>query len=139
MDVQIPDKLYFKIGEVVSLTGIKAHVLRYWETEFKTIRPTKSRSNQRLYRKQDIELILELQGLLYSQGYTIAGARRLLRERATASRQSKKVPPVSAPSAAVGVADDEDQLTLPLPSAEKFQLIEEIRNDLKKLRQSLEK
>jgi len=133
MDVQIPDKLYFKIGEVVSLTGIKAHVLRYWETEFKTIRPTKSRSNQRLYRKQDIELILQLKDLLYSQGYTIAGARRLIRSRNLPA--GKKAP--RKPEAAPPVADDSDQLTLLLPTAEKLQIVDEIRRDILRLKSSL--
>ena len=81
MDIQIPDKLYFKIGEVAELTGIKPHVLRYWESEFKSIRPTKSRTNQRLYRRQDIELVLQLKDLLYNQGFTIAGARKQLRSK----------------------------------------------------------
>ncbi len=84
MDFQIPEKLYYKIGEVAKFTGIKTHVLRYWETEFKAIRPNKSRSNQRLYRKQDVELILHLKDLLYNQGFTIAGARKKLREKPAA-------------------------------------------------------
>ncbi|MDH3454998.1 MAG: MerR family transcriptional regulator, partial [Desulfuromonadales bacterium] len=81
MDFQIPDKLYYKIGEVAKFTGVKTHVLRYWETEFNTIRPNKSRSNQRLYRRQDVDLILYLKDLLYNQGFTIAGARKKLREK----------------------------------------------------------
>lgn len=135
MDVQIPEKLYFKIGEVVSLTGIKAHVLRYWETEFKTIRPTKSRSNQRLYRKQDIEQILQLQELLYNQGYTIAGARRLLRSRKSPKGSEPNKKSVTQPSS----VEVEDQMTLPLPSAVNLQLINEIRCDIKRLKASLEK
>lgn len=76
----LPDKIYFKIGEVARLTGIKPYVLRYWETEFKAIQPVKSRSRQRLYRKRDVELILKIKDLLYTQRFTIEGARKKIRE-----------------------------------------------------------
>ena len=76
----IPDKIYFKIGEVARLTGIPPYVLRYWETEFKAIQPVKSRSRQRLYRKRDVELILKIKDLLYKQRFTIEGARKKIRE-----------------------------------------------------------
>ncbi|MFK5925252.1 MAG: MerR family transcriptional regulator [Desulfuromusa sp.] len=75
---QIPDKLYFKIGEVAALLQLKTHVLRYWETEFSALKPVKSRSNQRLYRRKDVETALLIQELLYRQGFTIAGARKKL-------------------------------------------------------------
>ena len=75
MTAEIPDKLYFKIGEVASLLDIKTHVLRYWETEFPALQPVKSRSNQRLYRRKDVETALLIKDLLYRQGFTIAGAR----------------------------------------------------------------
>ena len=71
-----PDKIYFKIGEVARLTGVKPYVLRYWETEFRAIQPVKSRSRQRLYRKRDVELILKIKELLYEQRFTIEGARK---------------------------------------------------------------
>lgn len=112
----IPDKLYFKIGEVAELTGIKPHVLRYWESELGSFRPAKSRSNQRLYRRKDVELVLKLKDLLYSQGYTLAGAKKLLR----------KTPDDQAP-----------QLALPLAADPRAALIKEIRADLVRLRQSL--
>lgn len=76
----IPEKLYFKIGEVARLTGIKPYVLRYWETEFKALAPLKSRSGQRLYRRRDVEVILQIKELLYEQRFTIEGARKKLRE-----------------------------------------------------------
>lgn len=79
---EIPDKPYFKIGEVAALAGVEPYVLRYWETEFKSIRPEKTRSNQRLYRRRDVERVLEIKRLLYDQGYRIDGAKRKLRERA---------------------------------------------------------
>ncbi len=75
---QIPEKLYFKIGEVAALLQLKTHVLRYWETEFSILRPVKSRSNQRLYRRKDVETALLIKELLYRQGFTIAGARKKL-------------------------------------------------------------
>lgn len=74
----IPDKLFFKIGEVADLLDLKTHVLRYWETEFSCLKPVKSRSNQRLYRRQDVETALLIKDLLYQQGFTIAGARNQL-------------------------------------------------------------
>ncbi|MDE0884673.1 MAG: MerR family transcriptional regulator [Myxococcota bacterium] len=73
-------KLYYRIGEVSELTQVKAHVLRYWETEFRWMAPPKSRSKQRLYRRKDIEMILAIKRLLYEERYTIAGARQQLRE-----------------------------------------------------------
>lgn len=73
-------KLYYRIGEVSELTGVKAHVLRYWETEFRWMAPPKSRSKQRLYRKRDIEFVWLLKKLLWSQRYTIAGARQRIQE-----------------------------------------------------------
>jgi DNA-binding transcriptional MerR regulator len=76
--LQIPDKLYFKIGEVAELLQLKTHVLRYWETEFAVLQPVKSRSNQRLYRRKDVETALLIKELLYRQGFTIAGARKKL-------------------------------------------------------------
>lgn len=74
------DKIYYRIGEVARITGVKAHVLRYWESEFKEIKPLKSRSLQRLYRKKDLDLILQIKQLLYEEGYTIAGARAKIRQ-----------------------------------------------------------
>jgi DNA-binding transcriptional MerR regulator len=75
-----PDKRYYRIGEVSRLTGIKPYVLRYWESEFRFMTPQKSRSKQRLYRQRDIELIQLVKKLLYEQRFTIAGARKKLRE-----------------------------------------------------------
>ena len=76
MSVEIPDKLFFKIGEVAQLLDVKTHVLRYWETEFSALQPVKSRSNQRLYRRKDVATALLIKDLLYRQGFTIAGARK---------------------------------------------------------------
>ena len=76
--IEIPDKLYYKIGEVAALLELKTHVLRYWETEFPELRPVKSRSKQRLYRRKDVETALLIKDLLYQQGFTIAGAKKQL-------------------------------------------------------------
>ena len=80
MTVEIPDKHYFKIGEVGRLADVAPHVLRYWESEFKGIKPKRAGSKQRLYRKEDVELILVIKDLLHNQGYTISGAKKLIEE-----------------------------------------------------------
>lgn len=110
--LQIPDKLYFKIGEVAALLQLKTHVLRYWETEFTALQPVKSRSNQRLYRRKDVETALLIKELLYRQGFTIAGARKKLQT--------------------------EKQLGLPLSEQQSAEdLLAEIKVDLIKLRSYL--
>jgi DNA-binding transcriptional MerR regulator len=76
------DKLYFKIGEVGEIVGVAPHVLRYWESEFKTLRPQKSRTQQRVYRRRDVITLLRIKHLLYEQKFTIAGARKQLKELA---------------------------------------------------------
>jgi DNA-binding transcriptional MerR regulator len=78
---EIPDKLYFRIGEVSRLAGIKPYVLRFWETEFSTLGPKKSGKGHRLYRRKDVELVLEIKRLLYEKRYTIEGARKYLDSR----------------------------------------------------------
>lgn len=84
----IPDKLYFKIGEVKKITGVEPHVLRYWESEFKNIRPMRAAGRQRMYRRVDVENILEIKKLLYEDGYTVPGARKYLAE----NKDVKQVP-----------------------------------------------
>ena len=76
--VSIPEKLFFKIGEVCDITGIQAHVLRYWESEFPMLAPQKNRAGQRVYRKRDVEMALRIKELLYEDQYTIAGAKKRL-------------------------------------------------------------
>jgi DNA-binding transcriptional MerR regulator len=76
----IPDKPFFKIGEAARLCALKPYVLRYWETEFRSLKPQKTRSGQRLYRRQDIEHLLRIRDLLYGRRFTIEGARTRLRE-----------------------------------------------------------
>jgi len=76
--VAIPEKLFFKIGEVCDLAGVQAHVLRYWESEFSMLAPQKNRAGQRVYRKRDVEIALRIKELLYEDQYTIAGAKKRL-------------------------------------------------------------
>ena len=80
MNQKIPDKLFFKIGEVAKLTRVEQHVLRYWEDEFEALQPKKNKSGQRFYEKKDVELIFKIQRLLYLERYTIAGAKQKMRE-----------------------------------------------------------
>jgi DNA-binding transcriptional MerR regulator len=89
----IPDKPYFKIGEAARLCAVKPYVLRYWETEFRSIKPQKTRSQQRLYRRKDIELLLAIRDLLYVQRFTIEGARTRLRELGHDEGSPPPVPP----------------------------------------------
>jgi DNA-binding transcriptional MerR regulator len=88
-DPVIPDKLYFRIGEVARLCRLPAYVLRFWETEFPLLKPVKSGTGQRMYRQRDVENVLRIKRLLYEQGFTIAGARQHLKlESKPAQRQS---------------------------------------------------
>jgi len=79
---EIPDKLYFRIGEVARIAGIKPYVLRFWETEFSSLGPKKSGTGHRLYRRKDVEQVLEIKRLLYEKRFTIEGARKFLESRA---------------------------------------------------------
>jgi DNA-binding transcriptional MerR regulator len=85
---EIPDKLYFKIGEVSELLGVEAYVLRFWETEFRALSPKKSGTGHRLYRRKDVELLLRIKHLLYEKRFTIEGARQSLKAAARAPKPS---------------------------------------------------
>lgn len=85
-DVVIPDKLYFRIGEVARLCGVEAYVLRFWESEFPQLHPNKSGTGQRLYRKRDVEMAMRVRRLLHEEGYTIAGAKQVLAHEASKSK-----------------------------------------------------
>ncbi len=104
----LPPKLYFRIGEVASLVGVEPHVLRYWEREFRSIRPTKSAKGQRVYSRRDVENLLRVRELLYNEGFTIAGAKKKLqrggmepREAAHAAPAVESAPEVEAAPRAV--------------------------------------
>jgi len=122
MATEIPDKLYFKIGEVCKITDVEPYILRYWESEFKLIKPYRTKSNQRLYRKKDVEAVLKIRKMLYDQKYTIAGAKKKLKETTPQmeSRQQK-------------------QLSLNLPDQRYTAAIKEIRKELTHLSHMLRK
>lgn len=94
----LPDKTYFRIGEVAQITSVKPYVLRFWESEFQMMAPPKSRSKQRMYRKKDIETILLIKKLLYDERFTIDGARKRL---SAMRRSEKQAPEKAAPAARV--------------------------------------
>ena len=94
----IPEKLYFRIGEVARLCRLPAYVLRFWETEFPQLRPVKSSTGQRMYRRKDVEHVLQIKKLLYEEGFTIAGARQHLRADI---KGDKKQPPLPFPARSV--------------------------------------
>src|SRR2546428_5018102 len=91
--VAIPEKLFFKIGEVCQIAGVQAHVLRYWESEFPTLAPQKNRDGQRVYRKRDVEMALRIKELLYEDQYTIAGAKKRLAHELRAGGKLRAVSP----------------------------------------------
>ncbi len=81
MKTKIPDKSYFRIGEVSKILGVEPYVVRYWETEFRTVKPLRTQSDQRLYRRKDLEELLTIRALLYEDQFTIAGAKKMLTKR----------------------------------------------------------
>jgi len=100
---EIPDKLYFRIGDVARLCEVPAYVLRFWETEFPQLKPNKGGTGQRLYRKRDVEMALRIKSLLYDQGYTIPGARQVFKVEAKAREAASpfEVPPAAASTPAL--------------------------------------
>lgn len=119
---EIPDKLYFRIGEVARLAGIKPYVLRFWETEFPGLGPKKSGTGHRLFRRKDVELVLEIKRLLYERRFTIEGARKHLEERV-------KPEEVRAASRRSGPQKKQPSLFYPDPAP----LIEDMRRELRAL------
>jgi len=113
MAQRLPEKIYFKIGEVSEIVGVEPYVLRYWETEFEVLKPSKAPSRHRLYKKRDVELLLEIKRLLYSEGFTIEGARKKLRE-------TKK--------------DEKNQLKLPLSEQKFKRALAKLKKELESLR-----
>ena len=88
----LPEKLYFKIGEVAKLVGVKPYVLRYWESEFSLVKPAKTRSRHRLYRRKDVETLLQIRRLLHNERFTIEGARKRLKSLAKDERPQPELP-----------------------------------------------
>jgi DNA-binding transcriptional MerR regulator len=116
--VAIPEKLFFKIGEVCDITGVQAHVLRYWESEFPMLAPQKNRAGQRTYRKRDVEMALRIKELLYEDQYTIAGARKKLSSELRGASKLKVVPPPEANSQASPSPIIQSSLPPPPPVSE---------------------
>lgn len=96
----IPQKLYYRIGEVADIAGVKPHVLRYWETEFGLLSPSKNEGNQRLYTRKDLEKVLTIRKLLYQDRYTVAGAKKRFREEWRKSQEPGPAAPAEADDAA---------------------------------------
>jgi DNA-binding transcriptional MerR regulator len=105
----IPDRLYFKIGDVARICGVETYVLRFWETQFPQLKPNKSGTGQRLYRRRDVELAVKIKQLVHTEGYTLAGARQLLEQ---AGRR------VSAQPAPVEIPQRDPQGCLEMPAAQ---------------------
>ena len=125
---EIPDKLYFRIGEVARLGGIKPYVLRFWETEFPALDPKKSGTGHRLYRRKDVQLVLEIKRLLYEKRYTIEGARKFLDTRPK-SADPGPPPAASVTKRSAGKAEQQIQAGLfdvpsPLLDAVRQELLE---------------
>ena len=136
-EVVIPEKIYFRIGEVSSLAKLPTYVLRFWETEFPQLRPTKSSTGQRMYRRKDVEFVMQIRKLLYEDGFTIAGARERLREEARGHRlQNPSANPVPDQAGGQDVvqARNGSQAGLPFPVPSKRELRTE---ELQRLRQQL--
>ena len=143
-EVIIPDKLFFKIGEVCDLVGVQAHVLRYWETEFPMLSPQKNQSGQRSYRKKDVEIALKIKQLLYKEMFTIAGARKKLQSDARQGSSSKPTTPATAAASSfqpVLSKDGKAQMLFdptPLPDGETpAELSETQRQTLRKIASEL--
>ncbi len=127
----IPDKLFYKIGEVCEHVGVQPHVLRYWESEFPMLAPQKNRAGQRVYRRKDLEIVLRIRELLYDEKFTIAGAKRKLAEemRGGTAPRLKVVAPVPEP----------DQAVLPgLEASQRADVSAQARRSIKQIRRELE-
>ena len=127
---EIPDKLYFRIGEVARLAGIKPYVLRFWETEFPSLGPKKSGTGHRLYRRKEVEMVLEIKRLLYEKRFTIEGARKFLdtRGKTEPARGAKTVKPAKKAQAELFSAG---------PPALDEALLKDIRKELRALAEML--
>lgn len=89
MDASIPDKVYFRIGEVSRILGVEPYVIRYWESEFKAVKPFRTRSDQRLYRRKDVEMLLMIKRLLYVEHFTILGAKKKLADKMSSAENEE--------------------------------------------------
>jgi DNA-binding transcriptional MerR regulator len=116
--VSIPEKLFFKIGEVCDITDVQAHVLRYWESEFPMLAPQKNRAGQRTYRKRDVEMVLRIKELLYEDQYTIAGAKKKLTSELRGASKLKVVTPEMSAQATASPLPLPQIVAPPVPPSE---------------------
>ncbi|MBI5569489.1 MAG: MerR family transcriptional regulator [Desulfomonile tiedjei] len=143
MTVAIPEKQYFKIGEVSEILDVEPYVLRYWESEFKILKPTRTRARQRLYHKKDLELLMEIKHLLYDEKFTIAGAKKRLQEmkkQSAAEKKAKKTPEKTVLKAKEEIEILESKSENPHFSdrSDYREILLEIKKELKELRSILE-
>jgi len=143
MTVAIPEKQYFKIGEVSEILDVEPYVLRYWESEFKILKPTRTRARQRLYHKKDLELLMEIKHLLYDEKFTIAGAKKRLQEmkkQSAAEKKAKKTPEKTVLKAKEETEILENKSENPHLSdrSDYRDILLEIKKELKELRSILE-
>jgi DNA-binding transcriptional MerR regulator len=139
MDVAIPEKQYFKIGEVSEILDVEPYVLRYWESEFKILKPTRTRARQRLYHKKDLELLMEIKHLLYDEKFTIAGAKKRLQEMRRQQSAEKKAKRVSKTKTAAAKEANPGRINESnLDDADYKEILMEIKKELKELRSILE-
>lgn len=139
MTIAIPEKQYFKIGEVSEILNVEPYVLRYWESEFKILKPTRTRARQRLYHKRDLELLMEIKHLLYDEKFTIAGAKKRLQEmkkQSSAEKRAKKTAKAK-PKAELGNAEAKVE-RVAAGNADYKDILLEIKKELKELRAILE-
>jgi len=136
MDKQIPNKLFFKIGEVCEITDTQPYVLRYWESEFQALAPAKNSSGQRIYRRKDIETVLRIKQLLYEEGFTIAGAKKRLEVELT-GRGATPQAMASLPETEVAEVEADEKESAGL--AELRALLVEVRSELRGMLTLLEK
>lgn len=134
--VAIPEKLFFKIGEVCELAGVQAHVLRYWESEFPMLAPQKNRAGQRVYRKRDVEMALRIKELLYEDQYTIAGAKKRLTNDLRGGGKLKVVGEEDGHAVSDSISESEN-FVAPSYTSSVMPLAAEERQGLKQLRREL--
>jgi len=124
---ELPSKLYYSISEVAAYTGIKAHVLRYWESEFPTLKPKKTRTGARRYRQPDIDEILAIKGLLYDEGYKIAGAVKMRRQAKKADAAAASEPAPQLNIQFEGMTDADRLRFLKSELAELLEMVRELK------------
>ncbi|MFH0825457.1 MAG: MerR family transcriptional regulator [Pseudomonadota bacterium] len=143
MSIAIPEKQYFKIGEVSEILDVEPYVLRYWESEFKKdLKPTRTRARQRLYHKKDLELLMVIKHLLYDEKFTIAGAKKRLqemkKEESARKRRQKPVKAVEAPDLETTQEIVEEPTPISIETGDYREILVEIKKELKELRAILE-